>query len=30
MLRQPNYTRCDNLHTFAIAEEGSAEITAVR
>jgi len=30
MLREPNYTRCDNLHTFALAEEGSAEITAAR
>jgi len=30
MLREPNYTRCDNPHTFVLAAEGSAEVSAAR
>lgn len=28
MLRQPNCTRCDDLRTFVLAAEGSAEVSA--
>lgn len=30
MLREPNDTRFDNLHTFVLAEEGCREISAAR
>ena len=30
MLREPNYTRCDNLHMFVLAAKGSAEVSAAR
>ena len=30
LMRDPNDTRCDNIHTFILAQEGSAEVSAAR
>ena len=30
MLGEPNYRRCDNLHTLVLAAEGTAEVSTAR